>query len=675
MNNKKAYAILFLCGIVMPSLSSGTEDEDVFSMSLDDLLTKYQTVVSGSRTSQLASESSVPITVITSEDIHFSGLTSIPEILQFYLGVDVMRLDRNRYAVGVRGFHDYVSERTLTLINGRAANSPVFGGSEYYRYPVLIQDIDRIEIVRGPGGAAWGANAFTGIINIITKIPSESNGLATSVTASEWGDMYSYVRMAQERNKWHWRSSLGYENKKSSDQAGSGDYMTTNPALSALIGFNGFKADDFSRDFRTDNEFTYQHSDNTQLSFGFGYSHDELGTFEMIGYYPEADTFYETFRPYGKIEHTYSDTLNGYLQWFCNTSKSEAPSHTAYDSIQNDIELQINKTLSVNRTLSVGGNVRYERIKASALSDQSVMLSKNPYDEDQFGLFAIDRWHLTSRLTWEGQVRLDHDSSSKTDWSARATALYALDDTRKHSLRLSLARAFRVPLGAIRYANIGRIPLPPGLGGGYAVNFVQPGKLDNEETWSIEGGYSSQIDDTLILYTNVYYQRYKDMIGYAYTNVVGPVITATALQMGGVDTYGSEIQIEKTIQDAKLTAWYAYSDTMLDNDAQSIRSYGPAKHKVGIAGRMYFKDMWTVNCNYRYSDTVEEHMVGSMVNSSVDHRCDVTISRKICDEKGEMMVGVTDVFNETNGPNLGMGSFTGHETPGRMFFARMQYPH
>ena len=76
-------------------------------------------------------ELSVPVSVITDEDIHYSGLTNIPEILQFSPGVDMLKLSRFRYAVGVRGLHEFISDRTLVLINGRSAESPLFGGTEY----------------------------------------------------------------------------------------------------------------------------------------------------------------------------------------------------------------------------------------------------------------------------------------------------------------------------------------------------------------------------------------------------------------------------------------------------------------------------------------------------------------------------------------------------------------
>ena len=165
--------VLLICGQAGAEKTTPSDSSKLFEMSLEDLM--EVPVVSASRQEQKLSELSVPVTVITAEDIHYSGLTSIPEILRFALGVDVVRLDRSRYMVGVRGLESTVSDRTLVLINGRSTLDPVFGTS-WMELPVLVEDIERIEIVRGPGGAVWGSNAYTGVINIITKKPEDVKG-------------------------------------------------------------------------------------------------------------------------------------------------------------------------------------------------------------------------------------------------------------------------------------------------------------------------------------------------------------------------------------------------------------------------------------------------------------------------------------------------------------------
>ena len=181
-------------------------------------------VISASRLEQKISESPVSVAIITAEDIHASGLTNVPEILQFYGEVDASRQDRTRYIVGVHGLNSEYSDRTLVLIDGRNALNPVFGAPNWLQLPIFMEDIERIEIVHGPAGSVWGANAYTGVINIITKKPGKCGSLV-STTVSEFGDVFTQLRATGSREKWAWRVSAGYENMKDSDAAGAGRFQ------------------------------------------------------------------------------------------------------------------------------------------------------------------------------------------------------------------------------------------------------------------------------------------------------------------------------------------------------------------------------------------------------------------------------------------------------------------
>ena len=163
----------------------------LFDLSLQELM-NIPVVISASRLEQKISESPVSVAIITAEDIHASGLTNVPEILQFYGEVDASRQDRTRYIVGVHGLNSEYSDRTLVLIDGRNALNPVFGAPNWLQLPIFMEDIERIEIVHGPAGSVWGANAYTGVINIITKkhffnkldfflrVGNSNNGIYTS---------------------------------------------------------------------------------------------------------------------------------------------------------------------------------------------------------------------------------------------------------------------------------------------------------------------------------------------------------------------------------------------------------------------------------------------------------------------------------------------------------------
>jgi len=114
--------------------------------------------------------------VLTQEDIRRSGATSIPEALRLVPGVEVARVDANHWAVGIRGFGSGFSKSVLVLIDGRSVYTPLYAGVYWDVQNVPMEDIDHIEVIRGPGGTIWGANAVNGVINIITKSASETHG-------------------------------------------------------------------------------------------------------------------------------------------------------------------------------------------------------------------------------------------------------------------------------------------------------------------------------------------------------------------------------------------------------------------------------------------------------------------------------------------------------------------
>lgn len=123
------------------------------------------------------------IYVITQEEIRRSGATTIPELLRMAPGVEVARIDSDHWAVGIRGFNGEFSKSLLVMIDGRSVYSPLFAGVYWQVQDTLFEDIDRIEVIRGPGGTIWGANAVNGIINIITKNPAETRGTLASAGA------------------------------------------------------------------------------------------------------------------------------------------------------------------------------------------------------------------------------------------------------------------------------------------------------------------------------------------------------------------------------------------------------------------------------------------------------------------------------------------------------------
>ncbi|MBS4097424.1 MAG: TonB-dependent receptor [Sulfuricella sp.] len=150
--------------------------EEVSRYTIEQLMNIEVEVVSLGKKSQKLEDTAAAIHVITQEDIRRSGLTSLPELLRLAPGLQTARIDGSTWAVSSRGFNAKNSDNLLVMIDGRIIHTQTFTGVYWDMQDVVLEDIERIEVVRGPGGALWGANAVTGVINIITKTAAATQG-------------------------------------------------------------------------------------------------------------------------------------------------------------------------------------------------------------------------------------------------------------------------------------------------------------------------------------------------------------------------------------------------------------------------------------------------------------------------------------------------------------------
>ncbi len=186
-------AALALAGYLCTPGRGQNSSGDLTGASLEELANIQVTSVSNKQ--QTLSKAGAAVFVITQEDIRRSGMMNIPDLLRMVPGVDVARLDSNTWAISIRGFNDRYSNKVLVLIDGRSVYSENFSGVFWDQLNVPLEDIDRIEVIRGPGGTVWGANAVNGVINIITKSSKDTQGgLVTAQTGSaeDLGSLLQY---------------------------------------------------------------------------------------------------------------------------------------------------------------------------------------------------------------------------------------------------------------------------------------------------------------------------------------------------------------------------------------------------------------------------------------------------------------------------------------------------
>jgi iron complex outermembrane recepter protein len=168
------------------------KDADLTGRSIEDLMNIEVTSVS--KKEQKMSQAAAAIFVITQEDIHRSGATNIPDLLRIVPGLDVSQINSNSWAVSARGFNDQFSDKLLVLIDGRAVYTPLLGGVNWDTQDVPFEDINRIEVIRGPGATIWGANAVNGVINIVTKTAADTQGGLVTAGGGSEGQAFGTVQ-------------------------------------------------------------------------------------------------------------------------------------------------------------------------------------------------------------------------------------------------------------------------------------------------------------------------------------------------------------------------------------------------------------------------------------------------------------------------------------------------
>ena len=642
----------------------------LFEMSLEELM-EVPVVVSGSKREGSILESSIPITVVTAADIHYSGATTLIEALQFVPGVDIVQLDKHRYAIGIRGLHGYWSDRVKLLVDGRSADSIIYGGPELDSLTVHPDDIERIEIVRGPAGGAWGANAFTGIINVITKKAETVQGGLFSSSVNEFGDTCSFLRWGEKLGETHYRASVSYENMEDS-AASLSDPVTYDswapPAYQALAGVSGYEPHDQGRSFRTELDFLHPLDESTHLQYGIGYRHNEFGATELMGYLSPNRSSEDYLNSFVQLEHTDENDNRLTAQYYNRFASAYIPNiENRAETLQHVLEMQYDFHWLDDHTTSLGIQAEYDTLNFTYRPTAAMNFHIADGSESTVGGYVIDTWHISPRLWTEQQIRVDEYSETGTDWAGRLAGFYALDDEHRHVFRVAAARAYRTPLAVLRETTGQTIPVGGGL---YLMNIDRTPGLENESTYSLEAGYAGQWSEHVQFTTNAYLQHFDDLIGYITTTDGFGMSHITPYNLDGADTAGIETELAIQQDKQSMSLWYAYNDFDADSPGQSLRAYLPSKHKYGVTWRVFLADDWVFNVNYK-------QMRQTLFNdSSVAFddlsRLDLALSKTFAKESCEIMVGVRDALDNCRMGATEINAISNHEVPGRTFFARLQ---
>lgn len=490
------WGIIIFLGVSV-SCCWGAESADYLNMSLSELLSVEITSVGKKK--QPVSQAAAAVFVITQDDIRRSGVKSLPEVLRMVPGVQVARIDGNKWAISARGFNGRFANKLLVLMDGRSLYTPTFGGVYWDAQDTLLEDIDRIEVIRGPGASLWGSNAVNGVINIITKSAAQTQGALAVAGGGTLERGFGALRYGGALGEvGHYRVYAKYFTRDDNILEGSGRNANDH-------------WDQVRTGFRADLAPSQNDAITTQGDFYQGYAHETIDRFIPVAPYQTlVDNRQDLlgFNLQTRWQHALSETDNFVVQAYYDQSERRY-GYVGDRRYTGDVEFQYRTQRFDRHDLMLGFGYRYSQddIRGSFMAD----LDPRRQGLQLFSAFAQDDIQLipdTLVLTLGG--RLEHNDFTGFEGQPNLRLLWTPD--ARNTVWASVARAVRIPTRVDQGSKTLNKFFPANLLAGQPFNtFLQAignRAFDAESVLAYETGYKHQISDALSVDLAAFYNRY-----------------------------------------------------------------------------------------------------------------------------------------------------------------------
>jgi iron complex outermembrane receptor protein len=471
---------------------------DLSLVPIEDLMNIEVTSVS--KKEQKMSQAAAAIFVITQEDIHRSGATNIPDLLRMVPGLDVSQISANDWAVSARGFNQQFSNKLLVLIDGRAVYTPLLGGVNWDTQEVPLEDIDRIEVIRGPGATLWGANAVNGVINIVSKKAEDTlGGLITAGAGTEGQALGTVQYGGIIRGTTSYRVFADYLNRNSLPAPGvnSGE-----DGWHLLHG--GFRAD---ADFSTKDSFTvqgdlYTGEEGATIIHLFSIDPRVVGNLEVLNRLSGGNIL-------GRWNHTFSSRSDTTLQFYFDNYERTGPEsrETRYTI---DLDFSHHWAWGSRQDVLWGAGYRRTWNQDLGTIDQSF----NPPNAELqlFTFFLQDTIALhPDRVFFTAGTKIEN--SYFTGFELEPSARLAWTPSNRMTLWTAVSRAERSPTQRDTDLNAALAAFPDPQGSGTPVEVILFGnpKILSEHVLAFEAGLRAEPNRTLSVDVSTFFNRYDHL--------------------------------------------------------------------------------------------------------------------------------------------------------------------
>jgi len=587
---------------------------DYFELTLEQLLEVK--VLSASKKAEPVANAAAAVYVVTSEDIIRSGVTTIPDALRMVPGMQVARTDSNSWAISIRGFNNGLANKLLVLIDGRTIYNPVFGGVLWEAHDLMLEDVERIEVVRGPGGTLWGANAVNGVINIITKHTRDTQGNLTSAIygneeqgtlstrqGGNFGDNGTYRVYAKAFKR---------DASRKPPVAGSDKQQDTYDEW-----------DGFRTGFRTDwaDQFTLQgdayRTNTDQLR-------PEFSTIAPYAPIKQQLIRYEGVNLLGRWVDKHHDGSQLSIQTYVDWAKRDEPFNFVDDRITYDLDTQYNFAPLAAHDIIIGAGYRY--LTDDQQGDRNTSFSPQKRHNSLYSAFAQDKitlapdtWFLTLGTKFE------HNEFSGFEFQPNARLQWHVDQNQ--TLWAAVSRAVRTPT-----------PLEEDVTTTLATTenvraaFIPNDNFKSEKLTAYELGYRHQLSPGLSVDISTFYNDYDylsttiidaDNVTLVNNGIDPPHFLIPFVftnDMKGIST-GTEVAINWAVNaDLKIAATYSHlhmSLDALDPTEEEPEKLAP-EHQAGLKIFWNISNNWTLDTTTTYVDELPANNVDSYVRLDIN---------------------------------------------------------
>jgi iron complex outermembrane receptor protein len=464
-------------------------------------------ITSVSKEPQRVLKTAAAVFVITQEDIQRSGATSIPEALRMAPGVEVARVDANHWSVAIRGFAGQFSKSLLVLVDGRSVYTPLFEGV-YWDLPyVMLEDVDRIEVIRGPGGTIWGSNAVNGVINIITKSAESTKGTLATLGGGNVDQGTGAFRYGGTSGK---------------------DFTYR------VYGMGEIRGQEFHPDFGRFDRWRMG-----QVGFRTDWKSGEKDSFTVQGdiYRGESgeSILISSFSPPAVAPRQGWDYVSGgnlLARWQHTTSVGSDIQIQAYFDRTNRQDFELGETRNTfdvdfvqhirthgQQELTWGLGARVSPSNFIPTSQGVNFLPNKQTDSIYSGFVQYELPIVSNKLTLTAGTKLEHNNFSGFEYQPSVRLLWT--PTERQTIWGAVTRAVRTPSRLdqdVQFSILVRAAPPPPI----FFNILGDPDLKSEQLIAYELGYRTQVNRNLYLDFTGFYNAYKDLQGY------GPLSLAVA---------------------------------------------------------------------------------------------------------------------------------------------------